>query len=39
VTLEIDVQDEKQDLQRIPTERGIEIDFNDEPPSNADSPI
>jgi hypothetical protein len=39
VILEIDVQEEKQQLQRISTERGIDIDFNDEQPSNADSPI
>jgi hypothetical protein len=39
VTDEIEVQPEKQELQRTSTERGIEIDLSDEQPRNANSPI
>jgi hypothetical protein len=39
MTLEIDLQSEKQNVQRILTERGSTIDFNEQQPLNADSPI
>jgi hypothetical protein len=39
MTRSIEQQSEKHDLQRISTERGITIDFNDEQRSNADSSI
>jgi hypothetical protein len=37
--VESDLHDEKQDLQRILTEEGIQIDLSDEQDENADCPI